>query len=95
MEQTFNTGLADSQATVVEPVRPEAFDLAAYQAYEAELLARCRNFWKKESGALVYRRMRVGEVFSYGCRDMEASLALQLGALQKSMEYPRVHEICE
>jgi hypothetical protein len=32
--------------------------------------------------------MRVAEVFSYGCRDMKNSLALQLGALQKSMDYP-------
>jgi hypothetical protein len=39
------------------------------------------------SGALVYRRMRVAEVFSYGCRDMNQSLEWQLGALQKSMDY--------
>ena len=31
--------------------------------------------------------MRVAEVFSYGCRDMNQSLEWQLGALQKSMDY--------
>jgi hypothetical protein len=31
--------------------------------------------------------MRVAEVFSYGCRDMEASLRWQLGGLRKSMAY--------
>jgi hypothetical protein len=36
----------------------------------------------------VYRRMRVAEVFSYGCRDMKQSLEWQLGALKKSMDYP-------
>jgi len=41
-----------------------------------------------KSGALVYRRMRVAEVFSYGCADMKQSLEWQLGALQKSMDYP-------
>ena len=42
---------------------------------------------KTDSGVLVYRRMRVAEVFSYGCRDMKQSLEWQLGALQKSMDY--------
>jgi len=31
--------------------------------------------------------MRVAEVFSYGCRNMEQSLEWQLGALQKSTGY--------
>jgi len=83
----FNVDRGDSQATVVEPVEVDAFDFEAYADYEAELLQRCRAFWRAESGVLVYRRMRVEEVFSYGCRDMKASLAWQLGALQKSMLY--------
>src|ERR1035437_9785048 len=29
--------------------------------------------------------MRVGECFSFGCKDMKRSLELQLGALEKSM----------
>jgi len=40
-----------------------------------------------ESGVLVWRRMRSAEVFTYGCKDMDISLKLQLGALQKSVKY--------
>jgi hypothetical protein len=45
------------------------------------------KIWQAESGVLVYRRMRVAEVFSYGSRDMQKSLHWQLGALKKSMAY--------
>jgi hypothetical protein len=85
--QTFDQTSADVQATPVEPVTPEAFDFEAYADYEAALLERCRAFRQAESGVLVYRRMRIAEVFSYGCRDMKASLEWQLGGLLKSMEY--------
>jgi len=84
MKDTFNVNLADSQATVVQPVQPSAFDLQGYSAYEEELSERCRRFWQADSGVLVYRRMRVKEVFAGGCRDMKQSLAWQLGALEKS-----------
>ena len=87
MLKEFNTSLADAQATAVSPCPPERFDLDAYQAYAAALADGCARFWQAESGVLVYRRMRVGEVFSYGCRQKEDSLAWQLGALQKSMAY--------
>jgi hypothetical protein len=83
----FNFNLADSQATVVTPMEAKDFPFAAYADYEAEREARCRAFWQASSGVLVYRRMRVAEVFSYGCRDMKASLCNQLGALAKSMAY--------
>ncbi len=83
----FNYTLADSQATVVTPMEATDFPFAAYADYEAEREARCRAFWQASSGVLVYRRMRVAEVFSYGCRDMKASLCNQLGALAKSMAY--------
>ncbi len=83
----FNTGIADSQATPVEAVSPEDFDLKAYADYAQSLQERGREFWQKDSGVLVYRRMRVAEVFSYGARDMKRSLEWQLGALQKSMGY--------
>ena len=86
-DETFDQTSADVQATPVEPVAPEAFDFEAYEEYEAELLERCHAFWKAESGVLVWRRMRSAEVFTYGCRDMNTSLQLQLGALQKSMKY--------
>jgi hypothetical protein len=85
--ETFDQASADVQATPVEPVAAEAFDFDAYADYESSLLARCRAFWADKSGVLVYRRMRVAEVFSYGCRDMKASLEWQLGALQKSMAF--------
>jgi hypothetical protein len=51
------------------------------------LLQKCRDFWQAQSGLLVYRRMRVAEVFSYGCRDMKASLEWQLGGLKKGMAF--------
>ena len=86
-KETFDQASADVQATPVEPVAAAAFDFDAYVAYESVLLDRCRAFWAAESGVLVYRRMRVAEVFSYGCRDMKASLEWQLGALEKSMAF--------
>ena len=87
VNRAFNTELTDAQATRVEPISPERFDLSAYQAYEARLLPPCETFWNSAGGVMVYRRIRVAEVFSYACRDMKASLALQLGALQESMKY--------
>jgi hypothetical protein len=84
----FDQEQSDSQATPVEPVAVEDFDIGAYIAYEQPLDERCRRFWRADSGVLVYRRMRVAEVFSYGCRDMKASLQWQLGALKKSMDFP-------
>ena len=83
----FDYNSSDSQATPVEPLKPENFDADAYEMYESGLLTRCKQFWESESGVAVYRRFRVAEVFADGCRDMKRSLALQLGALQKSMEY--------
>lgn len=85
MKAAFNNALADSQATQVTPVSPSAFDFDRYEAYCSSLNSACTEFWNKSAGVLVYRRMRVGECFSYGCRDMKRSLKLQLGALEKSM----------
>jgi len=87
MAKIFNNQLADSQATEVVPIKPENFDFEKYQNYAEELNKECSSFWQKESGVMVYRRMRVAECFSYGCRDKERSLSLQLGALEKSMLY--------
>ena len=86
-EERFDPTIADVQATPVEPVSPEVFDFEAYADYEASLLERCRVFWRAESGVLVWRRMRTAEVFTWGCRDMKASLECQLGGLKKSMEF--------
>jgi len=83
----FDTTLKDSQATAVEPVAPERFDHAAYADYAAEKEHGIRRFVAAPSGVLVYRRVRAGECFAGACRDREHSLALQLGALHKSMAY--------
>lgn len=86
--KTFSTSKSDAQATLVEPVKVSDFCFNEYVAYADELSGRCSTFMKKEFGALVYRRMRVAEVFSYGCKEMKQSLEWQLGALKKSMNYP-------
>ena len=83
----FDTSKHDAQATHVNPVKVHDFPIETYQEYESELNERCARFMQLDAGALVYRRMRVAEVFSYGCRDMKQSLEWQLGALQKSMAY--------
>jgi ketopantoate hydroxymethyltransferase len=66
----FDTSKNDAQATTVDPVKVADFPFEAYQEYESEQTKRCLEFMKAKSGALVYRRMRVAEVFSYGCADM-------------------------
>ncbi len=83
----FDTSKNDAQATRVDPVKVSDFPFDTYQQYEHKLTGRCIEFMNSDSGVLVYRRMRVAEVFSYGCSDMNQSLEWQLGALQKSMDY--------
>jgi hypothetical protein len=88
MSRKFDIDRADPQATAVTSVKPENFDFEEYTAYAGALDQRCRAlFSEKDSGALVYRRMRVAECFSYGCKDMEGSLNAQLGALKFSMDF--------
>lgn len=87
MKDEFNFSLADSQATPVEPVSPQQFDYVAYEEYEARLNERCAAFWEAKEGVLVYRRMRVKEVFAADSADMQKSLHWQLGALRESMKY--------
>lgn len=86
-EQPYNDSIADPQGTLVDPIAPEKFDVERYAEYEASLLEKNREFWQSTTGVAVHRRFRVPEVFSYACRDMKLSLALQLGALQESMKY--------
>ena len=83
----FDTSKNDAQATQVDPIKVADFPFETYQEYENELTKKCLEFMQAKSGAMVYRRMRVAEVFSYGCRDRKQSLEWQLGALQKSMAY--------
>ncbi|MDD3338677.1 MAG: uroporphyrinogen decarboxylase family protein [Lachnospiraceae bacterium] len=87
MATGFNTLLRDSQGTKVQPVSVENFDLQGYAEYEAELLEKNKKFVEDKSGILVYRRVRADGVFYDKCRDYKESLALQLGALQTSMQY--------
>jgi hypothetical protein len=87
MKDEFNFSLADSQATAVVPIAPETFDYEAYSHYEAALAERCRAFWQAEQGVLVYRRMRVREVFAADAADIDRSLRWQLGALNESVKY--------
>jgi uroporphyrinogen-III decarboxylase len=81
----FNNQLSDAQASQVTPIIPENFDFDEYAGYADKLDQKCAAFWKAGSGVTVYRRMRVAECFSFGCRNMERSLENQLGALKKSM----------
>lgn len=87
MQDSFDTSKRDSQATQVLPISPRDFDLEEYVAYQAELEDRCRRFAQGSSGILVYRRMRVAEVFAADCADMKKSLSWQLGALKASMAF--------
>jgi hypothetical protein len=83
----FDIRLSDSQATPVTPIKSAEFDRAAYVAYEKEKSGVMDSFLHTNSGVLVYRRMRAGDCFSGRCREMQHSLELQLGALQKSMSF--------
>jgi len=86
-EKEFDYSVADSQGTSIKPIDTADFDIAEYQDYESQLLEQNRKFWLAESGIAIYRRFRVPEVFSYGCKDMKFSLGLQLAALQESMKF--------
>ncbi|MDF2614644.1 MAG: hypothetical protein K0S71_2430 [Clostridia bacterium] len=86
-ENKFDINCADSQSTVVEPMRIDQFDLDAYHDYEAALLERNKKFCQEKSGIQIYRRFRADKVFYDGCKDMKLSLELQLSALNQSMKY--------
>lgn len=86
-KKEFDYQIADAQGTEVQPIAPADFDIPKYQEYEASLLESSRRFWTSDSGIVVYRRFRVPQVFSYSCKDMELSLALQLAALTESMNF--------
>ena len=77
----------DVQATEISPVAASRFDADAYADYEAKALERTSAFAAASEGVAVYRRMRAAEVFADGCGNMQHSLELQLGCLQKSMAF--------
>ena len=84
---TFDYKSSDSQGTVLSPIQASEFDMDEYADYNSSLLEKNKEFWENSSGVAVYRRFRVPEVFSHGCRDMKYSLGLQLAALRESMNY--------
>lgn len=86
-DKKFNYSMNDSQGTIVDPLPVKHFDIEEYRDYEQDLNRRCADFRHAEEGVAVYRRFRVPQVFSYGCRDMKNSLELQLGCLDESMKY--------
>lgn len=86
-KDTFDFTKSDSQSTAVTPIEPTDFGINAYADYSAALDERCREFWEAPQGVLVYRRMRVKDVFAQDSRDMEKSLRWQLGALTESMKF--------
>ena len=83
----FNYKINDAQGTIIDPLPVKDFDIEKYCDYEQSLKEKCSDFWSAEEGVAVYRRFRVPEVFSYGCKDMRNSLELQLGCLKESMRY--------
>ena len=87
MEDKFDVSKADSQGTTVKPLAAADFDIEKYADYEASLEEGCRSFQAASEGAAVYRRFRVPEVYSWGCRDRKLSLEWQLAALTQSMDY--------
>jgi hypothetical protein len=87
MEKIFDTTKADSQGTIIGPMDISRFDLDAYADYEAKHTPYLQRFQDSDCGVAVYRRFRVPEVYSWGCRDYRQSLAWQLAALEKSMAF--------
>jgi len=85
--KTFDISQSDAQSSLADRVKVAEFCFSEYEAYVQERNERCVTFMNSRSGVLVYRRMRVAEVFSYGCKNMNESLEWQLGALKKSMDY--------
>ena len=70
------------------PIAPADFCLNEYSDYADALDERCEQFWNSDNGGvLVYRRMRVADVFAQDSRDMQKSLRWQLGALKESMKF--------
>ncbi len=87
MAKEFDYTKADSQGTSLAPLAADRFDIEAWVDYEVEKLAGCGAFEAAPEGVAVYRRFRVPEVFSWGCRERKMSLEWQLAALEASRSY--------
>ncbi len=86
-KQLFDITMRDSQYTPAARIKPEDFNADGYREYEAGLLEGNKAFLNKDSGVLVYRRMRGDGVYYDKSREHAESLELQLGVLQKSRMY--------
>lgn len=86
-DKAFDYNSADPQGTVLSPIKVLEFDVEEYADYTSSFVEKNRRFWNSSQGVAVYRRFRVPQVFSYGCRYMEYSLGLQLAALKESIRY--------
>ena len=84
---TFDISVKDAQAMPVAQLEPERFDFPRFETHSAEADDRYAAFMKKDEGMAVWQRVRVGEVFRDGCREMAESLRWQLGGLRKSLTY--------
>jgi len=87
MKNEFDVTKSDSQGTAVQPLPAEKFSLSQYAEYEDSLKDGCLTFQEGTRGVAVYRRFRVPEVFSWGCRYRKMSLEWQLAALNRSMDF--------
>ncbi len=85
MGKTYNYNLRDAMAMPVDQVEPADFDVGRYEDYAAACDGRFAEFMGKKEGIAVWQRVRAGEVFRDGCRDMKESLRWQLGGLEKSL----------
>ena len=87
MKAEFDYTIKDTQAMPVTPVDAASFDLDRFEEHALEADQRYAEFIRQDEGVAVWQRVRVAEVFRYGCRDMRQSLRWQLGGLTKSFNY--------
>jgi hypothetical protein len=83
----FDHTVKDAMAMPVAPVEVADFDRSRYEAHAAECDRRYGDFLRRNESVAVWQRVRVGEVFRDGCRDLRQSLRWQLGGLTRSLEY--------
>lgn len=83
----FDITRKDAMAMPVVPTDPASFDITRYEAFSAEADERYRAFLAQKQGVAVWQRVRAGEVFRDGCRDMQESLRWQIGALQRTLDF--------
>jgi hypothetical protein len=86
-KQEYDYKISDTWAMPIEPMEIADFDIARYEDFALAADQRYADFMKKDEGIAVWQRVRAEDVFRDGCGDMQYSLNLQLGGLNKSMNY--------